>query len=214
MRFSTAKVMQILLGCWIAAFVCIANAASAQPDGLPPQTDSDRSCTSISGRYLFHGKDDLFTNKDRADGSYKFDLDRTGLRSFFNVLWGAPSIWGDPKEVELVHDVNQNVLQVIMHGENLRNVPIEYNLLKVFCVAGVVTFDFHHEGYSDGSPYKTHNVFQFSKDAGGKLIVHGMYNSKTAFLFFWNSESWEITTRFQPASNLSGIDLTLPVNRK
>lgn len=157
-------------------------------------------CTSLSGTYQFKGVDNLFNNQDQAYGNFKFDIARSGFRTFFNVLWGAESILDDPEEIELIHDVSANTLRMVMHGENIRNTPDNYSLIQTACIDGNVTYEYNREGYAPdgGDRYKLHYVFNLHKDAEGALIIHGQYLIKSAFLFFWSSNKWEIETKFQP----------------
>ena len=176
--------VKLILGCWLAVYICH---AGAEP--LQAQETTNHSCSSIGGKYSFKGQ----------------DISSGESRSFFQVLWWrmAPSLWGDPSEIGLMHDVSQNTLQIKMYGEkNLRSEPRADGLFRLSCLGGEVAYESTGEGYSDGHHQKWHYLFRFSKDAAGSLIVHATYDTEDAVLFFWDRNRVEQSTKFSSVTLL------------
>lgn len=179
--------VRAILASWMVIHMCHVSA-----DSLPVQKLPYHSCASISGRYYFKGKDDS-----------------TGeLRTFFQVLWRkmAPTLWGDPTQFELVHNVSQNSMRIEMHGgDNLRQEPRSGGVFKLSCKGGMVNYDGgSHEGRSDGHRKKWHYSFLFVKDAKGALLAHAIYDTEDSILLFLSDKSRvEQSTIFSPASSES-----------
>lgn len=180
--FSTVK---LIFSCWLTAHICHVGAEPLQAQGT-----MDNSCSFIGGKYSFKGQ----------------DISSGEPRTLFQVLWWgmAPSLWGDPLEIGLVHDIALNTLQIKMYGDkNLRSEPRADGLFRLTCLEGKVVYESSGDAYSEGHRRKRHYLFRFSKDSAGSLIVQAIYDTEDAILFFWDRNRVEQSTKFSSVTLLT-----------
>lgn len=149
------------------------------------QTAKEQRCASLSGTYQYFGE----FEGDSKNGIRRPMLDATVFRRI--------PIRGNPSAVEIVHKVEEGVIQVKIIGENLSPPEGVYFVKNISCEAGWSVFEHNDSGYADGMYVSSKSFIRFSRNDDGALVVYDSYSSESRSLFFFGRASkGELRYRF------------------